>query len=69
MEVEARAGVVVREGNGEPKLRPSKRSVAVVPAWTHHRRFDRSWNQSWEDLYAYAEAVGGHRDSVPFRHC
>lgn len=32
--VEAGAGVVVREGKGEPKVSPPRRSVAVAPAWT-----------------------------------
>jgi hypothetical protein len=31
---DAGAGVVVREGKGELKLRPPRRSVAVAPAWT-----------------------------------
>ena len=31
---EAGAGVVVREGKGEPKVSPPRRSVAVAPAWT-----------------------------------
>ena len=33
-EVEVGAGVVVREGSGEPKVSPPRRSVAVAPAWT-----------------------------------
>ena len=32
--VEVGAGVVVREGKGEPKVSPPRRSVAVAPAWT-----------------------------------
>jgi hypothetical protein len=34
LEVEVGAGVVVREGKGEPKVSPPRRSVAVAPAWT-----------------------------------
>jgi len=30
--VEVGAGVVVREGKGEPKVSPPRRSVAVAPA-------------------------------------
>ena len=33
-EVEVGAGVVVREGRGDPKVSPPRRSVAVAPAWT-----------------------------------
>jgi hypothetical protein len=32
VEVEVGAGVVVREGKGEPKVSPPRRSVAVAPA-------------------------------------
>lgn len=32
VEAEVGAGVVVREGNGEPKVSPPRRSVAVAPA-------------------------------------
>jgi len=32
--VEEGAGVAVREGKGEPKVSPPRRSVAVAPAWT-----------------------------------
>jgi len=34
VEAEVGAGVVVREGKGELKLSPPRRSVAVAPAWT-----------------------------------
>ena len=34
VEAEVGAGVAVREGRGEPKVSPPRRSVAVAPAWT-----------------------------------
>jgi len=65
VEVEGGAGVVVREGKGEPKVSPPRRSVAVAPAWTREPAITLSkcsfklYLVSAADTLTYLETANG----------